>query len=122
MKTMLLLFSILSLCMVSLPSNAKMSVQTSYEFASLCQKRNRNLKNYADICACQKKNFRWLVDTKQWKDMKAIYTEKISREEMKKRDGLSALDFLIVNIENACHKNQSYLAPKARELAKKAKR
>jgi len=118
-KIFLSAFIIMGSFAITTQSYAALNVKNSYEFSKLCYKRNRNLKNYVDICACQKKNFRWLLNDKQWNDAKTIYTEKVTRKEMKSRDGLSAIDFLIVTIENKCSKNQTYFAHKAQELAKK---
>lgn len=116
------MFSLVSLLLVSIPSHAKLNIKNAYDLSGLCHKRNRNLKNYAEICACQKKNFSWLLSDNQWKIAKAIYTEKVSREEMKKRDEWSSIDYLIVTVENRCSANQSYFAPKAKMLLKKSKR
>lgn len=101
---------------------AKLNLKNAAKLSELCYKRNRNLKNYADICACQKKNFRWLFANKQWEDVERIYRGKVSRSELKKRDGLSAVDFLVVTVEDKCSVNQNYLAPKAKILRKKSKR
>jgi len=120
-KWTLLISCFLSFSLTEQRSYAKLSYQHAAKLYRVCLKRHRKLKNSADFCTCQKKNFRWSFRDAQWDDVEKIYLGKMTRKEMRKRDGLSAVDFLIVSVESACLKDSNYVAPKVKKIMNKRK-
>lgn len=103
-------------------AEAKVSNKKLSEFSGICHKMNRRYKNYVQQCECEKLNFRWLLDDKDWEATKTIYSARTDKEKIQITEELEALDTLIFEVRTACEKKSSYIAPKAKELIKKSKK
>ena len=110
---------LISILAVSFLSEAKVGNKNLSEFSSLCHKMNRRYKNYVQQCECEKLNFRWLLDDKDWEETKTIYSARTDKEKISITEDLEALDTLIFDVRTACEKKSTYISPKAKRLIKK---
>lgn len=113
---------IVSVLMVSFSSFSKMNNQNLGEFSSECYKRYASLKNFPQVCECQKENLRWLLDDSDWNIARQLYLDKVSQVEIDATEGLNATDNMIAEVEIKCTNDTNYLAPKAKRLKAESKK
>lgn len=98
----------------------KLSSGNLKDFERACFVKNKDSSKTKKICACEKRNFEWLIHNDSYRIFEKIYSAKNDKEKMRITDSLEALDSVIYEVVESCHRKQSYLAPKVRELSNKS--